>query len=144
MTARTISHIAAVAITCAADLAEIFPKWRASTAGRCLRLTLPAVATAGATVMAPPGVGSNIFARLRVAESRIYNDNDVANQSVLVKHETPLNVHGVFDEIFDAKHTKCIGDKARWAALASRRLRQRTGSAVAREHKKSCCDCGNA
>jgi hypothetical protein len=59
--------------------------------------------------MAPPGVGSNIFARLRVAESRIYNDNDVANQSVLVKRETPLNVHGVFDEIFDPQHTSASG-----------------------------------
>jgi hypothetical protein len=42
----------------------------------------------------------------------IYNDNDVASQPVLVKHETPLNVHGVFDEIFDPKHTKSIRDKA--------------------------------
>jgi hypothetical protein len=42
----------------------------------------------------------------------MYNGNDVANQPVLVKHETPLNVHGVFDEIFDPKHTESNGDKA--------------------------------
>jgi hypothetical protein len=61
----------------------------------------------------------------------IYNDNDVANQSVLVKHETRLNVHGVFDEIFEPKRTKCIGDNAavdRWVVELVRRSYQPVGT----------------
>jgi hypothetical protein len=46
------------------------------------------------------------------ANTCIYNDNDVANHCLLVKHETPLNVSGVFHEIFNPKHAKAIGNDA--------------------------------
>ena len=37
--------------------------------------------------------------------------DDVASQLLLANHETPLKVHGVFDESFGPKCTKSIGDE---------------------------------